>query len=115
MAAVEADSKDPKKEASELPDFKEIGPDQMLLFFQNQNILIDGNANKSRQNIFDQMAEVMKEYIKQNKIQANELTILKDEVDRIQRICKEHNIDVSPPKTQQPKNRKERRATQGKK
>lgn len=101
----------PVEESSELPEnFKEIGPEQMILFFQNQIMLIEGNATKSKQKVFDQMGNIMMQYIQLNKTQGDKIKSLDEQLMRIQRLCREHNIDPGIPKPSKAKNRKERRA-----
>lgn len=96
------------------PDQKQIPIEQAMGMFQDQLTLLDANTEKTRQRILDQIFTVIGEFIKMNTKNIGDIKKFKDEIDRLQRLCKEHNIDFDPPK-KVGKNRKERRAEKRKK
>ena len=96
-----------KQEVS--PNIKKMKPEELLQILQNELTLVEGNSEKARQRILDRIFDVIGQYSKLVTSQAKEITLLKDEISRLQRLCKEHNIDSSPPKIQPTKNRAERR------
>jgi len=86
-----------------------VGPDQMMQMLQNKMILIKGNADKEEQRILDQLFNIFGRYNTLNQTLSTEIKSTKEEITRLQKLCKLHHIDSTPPKKRKPKNRKERR------
>ncbi len=86
-----------------------VSPNQMMQMLQNKMILIEGNATKEKQRILDQLFNIFGRYAQLNETISAEIKILKEENQRLQKLCKDHHIDPTPPKKAKPKNRKERR------
>ncbi len=86
-----------------------VGPDQMMQMLQNKMILIKGNADKEEQRILDQLFNIFGRYNTLNQTLSTEIKSTKEEITRLQKLCKLHHIDSTPPKKSKPKNRKERR------
>lgn len=103
-----------KKEEKLPPNVRRMKPEQLILMLQDDLTLVEGNSEKARQRILDRIFEVIGQYAKLSTSQGTENTLLKSTVERLQKLCKAHGIDTSPPKTAKPKNRKERRAEQRK-
>lgn len=82
----------------QLKDAKKVTPMQMMQILQNQLTLIEGNAEKERQRVLDQIFELMSKMAQLSNSQGKEIPLLKNEIERLQRLCHEHNIDFSPPK-----------------
>ena len=86
-----------------------VGPDQMMQMLQNKMILIKGNATKEEQRILDQLFNIFGRYSTLNQTLSAEIKSTREEMTRLQKLCKLHHIDPTPPKKRKPKNRKERR------
>jgi len=108
-----------KTETSETPgipdipkNVREIKPEQMVQAMQNKLTLVEGNSEKARQRILDQIFDIVMQYAKLAESQGKEMTLLKEEITRLQKLCKDKHIDFHPPEPKQPdrKNRAQRRA-----
>ena len=86
-----------------------VNSDQMMQMLQNKMILIEGNATKEKQRILDQLFSIFGRYNTLNQTLSKEIKSTKEEMTRLQKLCKSHHIDPTPPKKAKPKNRKERR------
>lgn len=86
-----------------------VSSDQMMQMLQNKMILIEGNATKEKQRILDQLFNIFGRYNILNQTLSKEVKSTKEEITRLQKLCKLHHIDPTPPKKRKPKNRKERR------
>lgn len=93
------------------PGQKAVKPAEMMAILQDQLTLVEGNSNKERQRILDQIFGVMGQYTNLVESKTNEIKLIKTEMERLQKLCKSHGIDTTPPKVEKvkPKNRKERR------
>lgn len=116
LQAGEISTEEPKAVQPEQlpPNVKRMKPEELLAMLQDELTLVEGNSEKARQRILDRIFEVISQFAKMSTSQGREIILLKDEMERLQKLCKSHGIDASPPKTAKPKNRKERRAEQRK-
>lgn len=93
----------------EIPkNVRQVKPEQMLEIMQNKLTIVEGNSEKERQRIIDQIFTVVMKYAELDASLAKEITLLKDEVTRLQKLCKDNKIDPSPPKPKK-QNRSQRR------
>ena len=94
--------------AKKTPLTKEIPLEKGIIAWKNQLTLLEDNVGDVRKDIFKQMSKVILGMDRQSRKLFEEKQQLEEEVDRLGRILKEHNIDSKPPKKF--KNRREKRA-----
>ncbi len=87
---------------------KEVKPEQMVQILQDRLTLVEGDSEKQRQRIIDQIFQIVLEYAKLATKNDVQIISLKDEISRLQKLCKDNKIDPSPPKPKKP-NRTQRR------
>lgn len=85
-----------------------LKPEEMLAFLRDKMTLAQGNASNSIQKELDRIFEVLENYTKLQASQQAEIKLLKDEILRLQKLCKNNKIDPEPPKEKKP-NRAQRR------